>query len=97
LIQLVQDPDAEVARQAAPGLGKIGEPRARDPLIEAMKTADKDSRNKYLEALRDGIGTEGLVLSLGESGAVPPFFAAWLPALLFASIGGLWLIRLEGF
>ena len=40
---------------------------------------------------------EGLVLSLGESGAVPPFFAAWLPALLFASIGGLWLIRLEGF
>lgn len=41
--------------------------------------------------------TEGLVLSLGESCAVPPFFAAWLPALLFASIGGLWLIRLEGF
>jgi len=41
--------------------------------------------------------TEGLVQSLGESGAIPPFFAAWLPALLFASIGGLWLIRLEGF
>ena len=41
--------------------------------------------------------TEGLVQSLGESGAVPPFFAAWLPPLLFASIGGLWLIRLEGF
>jgi len=41
--------------------------------------------------------TEGLALSLGESGAVPPFFAAWLPALLFTSIGGLWLIRLEGF
>ncbi|MEZ5829911.1 MAG: LptF/LptG family permease [Dongiaceae bacterium] len=41
--------------------------------------------------------TEGLVQALGESGAVPPFFAAWLPALLFASIGGLWLIRLEGF
>jgi lipopolysaccharide export system permease protein len=41
--------------------------------------------------------TEGLVQSLGESGAVPPFFAAWMPALLFASIGGLWLIRLEGF
>jgi lipopolysaccharide export system permease protein len=41
--------------------------------------------------------TEGLVQSLGETGAVPPFFAAWLPALLFASIGGLWLIRLEGF
>jgi HEAT repeat protein len=64
LIKLVQDKDSEVARQAAPGLGKIGERRARDPLIEAMKTADKESRNKYLEALRDGIGTEGLVLGL---------------------------------
>ncbi len=64
LIKLVQDKDAEVARQAAPGLGKIGEARARDPLIEAMKTADKESRNKYLEALRDGVGTEGLVLGL---------------------------------
>lgn len=64
LIKLVQDKDAEVARQAAPGLGKIGEARARDPLVEAMKTADKDSRNKYLEALRDGIGTAGLVVGL---------------------------------
>jgi HEAT repeat protein len=64
LIKLVQDKDTEVARQAAPGLGKIGERRARDPLVEAMKTADKESRNKYLEALRDGIGTEGLVLGL---------------------------------
>lgn len=67
LIKLVQDKDAEVARQAAPGLGKIVEPRAREPLIAALKTADKDSRNKYLEALRDGIGTEGLVLALKSS------------------------------
>jgi HEAT repeats len=66
LIKLVQDKDAEVARQAAPGLGKIGEPRAREPLVEAMKTADKESRNKYLEALRDGIGTDGLVLGLSS-------------------------------
>ena len=41
--------------------------------------------------------TDGLVLSLGESGAIPPFFAAWLPIMLFASIGGAWLIRLEGY
>ncbi|HEY4157347.1 MAG TPA: HEAT repeat domain-containing protein [Polyangiaceae bacterium] len=65
LIKLVQDKDPEVARQAAPGLGKIGEPRAREPLVAALKTADKDSRNKFLEALRDGIGTDGLVLALG--------------------------------
>ncbi len=64
LIKLVQDKDGEVARQAAPGLGKIGDQRAREPLIAALKGADKDSRTKYLEALRDGMGTEGLVLSL---------------------------------
>lgn len=64
LIKLVQDKDPDVARQAAPGLGRIGEARAREPLIDAMKQADKDSRKKFLEALRDGIGTEGLVLGL---------------------------------
>jgi HEAT repeat protein len=67
LIKLVQDKDPEVARQAAPGLGKIGEKRAREPLIEALKTADKESRTKYFEALRDGIGTEGLVLALAAA------------------------------
>ena len=41
--------------------------------------------------------TDGIVLSLGESGAVPPFFAAWLPILLFAAIGGAWLIKQEGY
>jgi HEAT repeat protein len=66
LIKLVQDKDPEVSRQAAPGLGKIGEPRAREPLVEALKTADKDSRNKFLEALRDGVGTDGLVLALSS-------------------------------
>ncbi|MBX3131489.1 MAG: HEAT repeat domain-containing protein [Polyangiaceae bacterium] len=64
LIQLVKDADGEIARQAAPGLGKIGDARARGPLLEALKGADKESRTKYLEALRDGIGTQGLVLAL---------------------------------
>ncbi len=64
LIKLVKDKDAEVARQAAPGLGKIGDQRARQPLLDALKGADKDSRKKYLEALRDGIGDRGLVLAL---------------------------------
>lgn len=41
--------------------------------------------------------TDGLVLSLGESGAVTPFLAAWLPILLFAAIGGAWLIKQEGY
>ncbi len=64
LIKLVQDKDAEIARQAAPGLGKIGDERAREPLLKALKGADKDSRVRYLQALRDGIGTQGLVLAL---------------------------------
>ena len=38
-----------------------------EPLIAALKVADKDSRTKYLEALTNGIGTEGLVLALASS------------------------------
>lgn len=64
LITLLGDPDSEISRQAAPGLGKIGDQRARTPLLEKLKGADNDSRTKYLEALRDGVGTEGLVVSL---------------------------------
>lgn len=64
LIQLLGDADHEVARQAAPGLGKIGDQKARDPLIAKLKTADKDSREKYLEALKQGVGGPGLVLAL---------------------------------
>lgn len=64
LIKLLGDADPEVARQAAPGLGKIGDKAARDPLIAKIKDADDDSRKKYLEALRDGVGGVGLVLAL---------------------------------
>lgn len=64
LIQLLGDAEHEVARQAAPGLGKIGDKKARDPLIAKLKDADKDSRRKYLDALRDGVGGVGLVLAL---------------------------------
>ncbi len=64
LTKLVKDKSTEVAREAAVGLGKIGDTNARDPLLAALKTADKDSRQKFLDALRDGIGGEGLVLAL---------------------------------
>ncbi len=64
LIKLVQDPEIVVAREAASGLGRIGDEKARDPLLEALRKADKDSRLKFLQALRDGIGGEGLVLAL---------------------------------
>lgn len=86
LIKLVQDKDPEVARQAAPGLGKIGEPSAREPLVTALKTADKDSRNKFLEALRDGIGTDGLVLALSSVVTDDPTLAYYQKKQIFDMI-----------
>jgi len=64
LVKLVQDKDVEVAREAAVGLGKIGNEAAMGPLLGALAKADKDSRGKFLEALRDGIGANGLILAL---------------------------------
>lgn len=64
LVTLVKDADPEVGREAANGLGKIADESARAPLLEALRNADKESRQKFLEALRDGIGGEGLVLAL---------------------------------
>jgi HEAT repeat protein len=64
LIKLVVDPSVEVAREAAVGLGKIANEQAMGPLLSALSKADKDSRGKFLEALRDGIGTNGLILAI---------------------------------
>jgi len=64
LIKLVQDKSIEVAREAAVGLGKIGSDKAMQPLVDALSKADKESRAKFLEALRDGVGAPGLVLAL---------------------------------
>ena len=64
LIKLVQDKTVEVAREAAVGLGKIGNPAATQPLVDALSKADKPSREKFLQALRDGMGAPGLVLAL---------------------------------
>lgn len=64
LIKLVQDKSVDVAREAAVGLGKIANEQAMQPLLNALTKADKDSRQKFLEALRDGVGGKGLVLAL---------------------------------
>ncbi len=64
LITLVKDKEVEVAREAAVGLGKIGNAKATQPLVDALSKADKGSREKFLQALRDGIGAPGLVLAL---------------------------------
>jgi HEAT repeat protein len=64
LVKLVQDKDVEIGREAAVGLGKIANEAAMAPLLSALTRADKDSRAKFLEALRDGIGANGLILAL---------------------------------
>jgi HEAT repeat protein len=77
LVKLVKDKDPEVGREAANGLGKIADESARGPLLEALKTADKESRQKFLEALRDGIGGEGLVLALDSIKPDAPEETQW--------------------
>ncbi|MFO0664516.1 MAG: HEAT repeat domain-containing protein [Polyangiaceae bacterium] len=64
LIELVKDKDVDVAREAAVGLGKIANEQAMGPLLEALTKADKESRSKFLEALRDGVGAKGLILAV---------------------------------
>jgi HEAT repeat protein len=64
LIKLVQDPSVEIAREAAVGLGKIASEKAMQPLVDALSRANKESREKFLQALRDGVGANGLVLAL---------------------------------
>jgi HEAT repeat protein len=66
LVQLVQDKSVEVAREAAVGLGKIANEAAMGPLLAALEKADRDSRAKFLEALRDGVGANGLILAIGS-------------------------------
>ena len=64
LLKLVADKNVDVAREAAVGLGKIGTDQAMAPLLAQLKTADPDSRQKFIEALRDGVGGRGLVYAL---------------------------------
>jgi HEAT repeat protein len=66
LIALVNDKDRDIAAQAAPGLGKIGDERARKPLLDQLQGANVEEKKVFLEALRDGIGTTGLVLALSS-------------------------------
>ena len=74
LTKLVQDKDIAVAREAAVGLGKIANEQSIAPLLSALIKADKDSRPKFLEALRDGVGTGGLVLALRSVQAGHEFY-----------------------
>jgi HEAT repeat protein len=72
LIALVRDPDREIASQAAPGLGALGDPRSVQPLVEQLKGVDAQEKKAFLEALRDGVGTAGLMLALNAVSTETP-------------------------
>jgi HEAT repeat protein len=89
LVKLVNDKDISVAREAASGLGRIADPKARKPLLDALRKADKDGRLRFIEALRDGIGGVGLVLAL-DTVAVEPEARHWFQTRqLFDMLHGL--------
>ncbi len=72
LKDLVTDKSVDVGREAAVGLGRIANEEAMKPLLDALEKADKDSRQKFLEALRDGVGANGLVLALRSVSKTSP-------------------------
>ncbi len=74
LVKLVKDADIAVAREAAVGLGRIANESTITPLLAALEKADKDSRQKFLEALRDGVGAQGLILALRSVQAGHEYF-----------------------
>ncbi len=66
LVTLVKDQDKTVSHQAAPGLGKMKDPRATEALVTALKGLVSDKRMAYLEALRDGAGTTGMMSAIAS-------------------------------
>lgn len=89
LIKLVKDKSTDVAREAAVGLGKIANEEAMGPLLEALSRADKDSRQKFLEAMRDGVGGKGLVLALQTIDKQNPSTANFQSKVIFDMLKGL--------
>ncbi|HXK16383.1 MAG TPA: HEAT repeat domain-containing protein, partial [Polyangiaceae bacterium] len=67
LLGLLADQDRDVSVAAAPGVARLSDVRARQHLLDALKLADKDARQAYLQALRDAGGTEALLLALGAA------------------------------
>ncbi|MCU0682842.1 MAG: HEAT repeat domain-containing protein [Polyangiaceae bacterium] len=75
LLKLVADSNRNVAREAAAGLGRIGDPATAAPLVSALSRASHEDRAGFLEALRDGAGGAGLVLALDAVSATDPELA----------------------
>ena len=68
LVTLLQDKDIEVSAAASVGIAKLNDASASKILIEKLAAAQKeDNENaskRYMEALKNGFGGEGLVYAL---------------------------------
>lgn len=79
LIRLLADPDAEVVRQAAAGLGRTGDPRAAPPLF-ALLARRPGVKQSILDALRKSTGARGLAALV--SGATDPVIKREIASML---------------
>jgi HEAT repeat protein len=66
LTTMLGDEDDQVRRQAAAGLGRIGDPRAAGPLFAAMQQ-NPNMRVQVLDALRRSTGARGLAVLLASA------------------------------
>ncbi len=66
LTRMLEDEDDQVRRQAASGLGRIGDPRAAGPLFAAMQS-NPNMRVQVLDALRRSTGARGLAVLLASA------------------------------
>jgi HEAT repeat protein len=66
LTTMLRDEDDQVRRQAAAGLGRIGDPRAAGPLFAAMQE-NPGMRVQVLDALRRSTGARGLAVLLASA------------------------------
>ncbi len=66
LTTMLRDEDDQVRRQAAAGLGRIGDPRAAGPLFAAMQL-NPGMRVQVLDALRRSTGARGLAVLLASA------------------------------
>jgi HEAT repeat protein len=66
LLRLVRDSEIDVARAAIAGLARLTKPEAHQAVVAVLRAKGKDERMLLLESLRDGAGTDGLLLALSS-------------------------------
>lgn len=76
LVQLLKDSSDDVSAAAAAGLARHTDQRGRGALVDGLRNASRERRQKWLEQIRDIAGGPGLVLMLSTI-ADKPEETAW--------------------